>query len=96
MHGKTTRALLANWSLCCIRINANLDALSASFASLRIRHEAKAVTRLAKSLLCVGISFNAREETFLEDVLCYVRGLAPLKHFKLGRRRDEESGRRRT
>ncbi len=54
MHGKTTRALLANWSLCCIRINANLDALSASFASLRIRHEAKAVTRLAKSLLCVG------------------------------------------
>ena len=54
MHGETSRALLSNWALCCIRNSASLDALSASFASLRIRSEAKAVTRLAKSLLCLG------------------------------------------
>jgi hypothetical protein len=54
MHGEISRAMLSNWSLCCIRINANLDALSASFASLRIWHEHKAVTRLSKSLLHLG------------------------------------------
>jgi hypothetical protein len=54
MHGETSRALLSNWALCCIRNSANLDALSASFASLRIRHEAKAVNRLANSLFSLG------------------------------------------
>ncbi len=54
MHGETSRALLSNWALCCIRNSANLDALSASFASLRIRHEAKAVNRLANCLLSIG------------------------------------------
>ena len=53
-HGEISRALLANWALCCIRTSANLDAISSALASLRIRLEAKAVTRLANGLMCIG------------------------------------------
>jgi tetratricopeptide (TPR) repeat protein len=52
--GETSRALLANWSLCSIRNCANLDAVAASVASIRIRPEAKAVVRLAEALMSLG------------------------------------------
>mmetsp|Transcript_11305 Transcript_11305/g.24868 ORF Transcript_11305/g.24868 Transcript_11305/m.24868 type:complete len:772 (-) Transcript_11305:116-2431(-) len=52
--GETSRALLSNWALCCLRSGANLDAVAASAASIRINPEAKAVVRLARGLLTLG------------------------------------------
>ena len=74
MHGETSRALLSNWALCCIRNNANLDALAASFASLRIQYEAKAVTRLAKSLLRLGEPESNERREILEGVQFVLEG----------------------
>ena len=52
--GETSRALLANYALCCLHSGANLDAVAASAASIRIRTEAKAIARLARGLLILG------------------------------------------
>lgn len=52
--GELPRALLANWSLCCLNIGAHLDALAASAASLRIHQDGKSVLRLARALLYLG------------------------------------------
>ena len=52
--GELPRALLANWSLCCLNIGANLDALAASAASLWIHQDGKSVLRLARALLYLG------------------------------------------
>lgn len=49
-----TRALLANWSLCCLQTRANLDAVAAAAASLRIRPEAKVLVRLARGMITLG------------------------------------------
>jgi tetratricopeptide (TPR) repeat protein len=52
--GESSRAFLANWALCCLRNCANLDAVAASAASIRIRPEAKAVICLAEALMSLG------------------------------------------
>ena len=61
--GEVSRALLANWSLCCLNSGANLDAVASAAASLRIRNEAKAIVRLSKGLLLLG------EPELCQDVL---------------------------
>jgi len=61
--GETSRALLANYALCCLHSGANLDAVAASAASIRIRAEGKAVVRLARGLLTLG------ESTLCQSVL---------------------------
>mmetsp|Transcript_27043 Transcript_27043/g.57962 ORF Transcript_27043/g.57962 Transcript_27043/m.57962 type:complete len:767 (+) Transcript_27043:44-2344(+) len=52
--GEVPRALLGNWAFCSLHTGANLDAVAASAASLRIRPEAKTVARLARGLLLLG------------------------------------------
>ena len=59
--GESSRALLANWALCCLRNCANLDAVAASAASIRIRPEAKAVIRLAEALMSLGEPMLCKE-----------------------------------
>jgi hypothetical protein len=39
--GEETRALLSNWSLCCLHTHSFLDTVAAASASVRIRPEAK-------------------------------------------------------
>ena len=52
--GKLPWALLANWSLCCLNIGANLDALAASAASLWIHQGGKSVLHFTRALLYLG------------------------------------------
>jgi hypothetical protein len=59
--GESSRALLANWALCCLQNCANLDAVAASAASIRIRPEAKAVIRLAEALMSLGEPMLCKE-----------------------------------
>jgi tetratricopeptide (TPR) repeat protein len=52
--GEVPRALLGNWALCCLHSRANLDAIAAAAASLRIKPEGKALVRLSRGLLTIG------------------------------------------
>lgn len=52
--GEGTRALLSNWSICCLHTKSHLDAVAASSASLGIRPEGKAFVRLTRALLTLG------------------------------------------
>ncbi|KAL7546287.1 hypothetical protein ACHAWF_009619 [Thalassiosira exigua] len=64
--GETERALLANWALCCLQSEANLDAMAASAASMRICPEAKTILRLARAILSLGdpmLCINVLENT---------------------------------
>jgi len=49
-----SRAMLSNWALCSLHMNALHDAMAASLASLRLAWDAKAAYRLAKSTLLLG------------------------------------------
>mmetsp|Transcript_26317 Transcript_26317/g.54242 ORF Transcript_26317/g.54242 Transcript_26317/m.54242 type:complete len:470 (+) Transcript_26317:772-2181(+) len=53
-RGETSRALLGNYSLCCLHYGANLDAVAASAASIRVFEEPKAICRLARGLMILG------------------------------------------
>lgn len=52
--GEESRALLSNWSLCCLHTNSYLDAIATASASVRIRLDGKALVRLCRALLTVG------------------------------------------
>ena len=52
--GEESRALLSNWSLCCLHTNSYLDAIATASASVRIRPDGKALVRLCRALLTVG------------------------------------------
>jgi tetratricopeptide (TPR) repeat protein len=54
LFGETERALLSNWSLCCLYSQAHLDVVAVAAASLRICPEAKAVVRLASAIYSLG------------------------------------------
>ena len=52
--GDIVRKLLDNWASCCISIGAYLDSLAASYASLQIKEDGKAVILLARSMMHIG------------------------------------------
>ncbi|KAL7466782.1 hypothetical protein ACHAXS_007064 [Conticribra weissflogii] len=67
--GETSRALLGHYSLCCLHYGANLDAVAASAASIRVFEEPKAVCRLARALMILG------EPRLCRDVLAEKRAV---------------------
>jgi len=52
--GKTCRALLSNWSQCCLNIGSMNDCIAASASSLRISYDEKAFYRLSKALTALS------------------------------------------
>jgi hypothetical protein len=54
LAGKNCRALLSNWSQCCLNIGSINDCLAGAAASLRIGFDEKALYRLCQSLLLLA------------------------------------------
>eukprot|EP00956_Cyclotella_meneghiniana_P042069 scaffold248346_cov46-Cyclotella_meneghiniana.AAC.1 len=70
--GEGSRALLSNWSLCCLHTNSYLDAIATASASIRIQPEGKALVRLCRALLTIGEpelcrSLSAKYSAIMED-----------------------------